>query len=264
MLSEAQRQRELERLSEQGVDLDLAIRCAEVARLAYAAPEDGRQRARQYGYNAYHAMQRRHGRDHLIVVSQPHRHLVAIRGTDHVSDWLTNLRLWGRWTPMGLVHAGYFGVLESFYEELTAYLESVPPLPLILAGHSMGGAIALLAALKLQNDGFPVQGLYTFGQPKTGTLGFSNYVRTHYQQPYLRFVHGADALATWGFGRSLLGKPVYFDIRGRMGFGRQWRQLPYLGVRFHRLEHYRYFLRLTKLRLQPVDADADITQIQDV
>ena len=48
--------------------------------------------------------------------------------------------------------------------------------PLWFAGHSQGGALAMLAARAFVEGGKSVQGVYTFGQPKVGDLLFAtNY-----------------------------------------------------------------------------------------
>ena len=42
-----------------------------------------------------------------------------------------------------------------------------------LSGHGLGGSLAVLAAFRLAKDGVPVQGVYTFGQPRVGDTRFS-------------------------------------------------------------------------------------------
>ena len=262
--SPGERLAELSRIRRHGVDLDLAIRCVELSRLAYADASEGRQRALQYGYSNYRALARRQGRDHAIVVGDSHHRYVSFRGSDDYRDWFTNLRLWSVPTELGRIHQGYLAVALDFLPELVETLAELPDQPVILTGHSMGGALALLSAVYLAREGFTVGGLYTFGQPRTGNHGFSDYVAQTATHPYVRFVHGADAFATWGYGHSaFLGTPCYFDIRGRLGFGRQIRQLPRMGIQFHRLEHYRYFLRLNQLQLQAISENDDVTQLQD-
>ena len=47
-------------------------------------------------------------------------------------------------------------------------------LPVWLVGHGLGGSLAVLAAHRLAADaGIPIQGVYTFGQPKVGDSGFA-------------------------------------------------------------------------------------------
>lgn len=51
-----------------------------------------------------------------------------------------------------------------------------PTAKLYITGHSMGAAIATLAAIHLQQDGMPVESLYTFGCPRVGNQAFALYV----------------------------------------------------------------------------------------
>jgi hypothetical protein len=81
---------------------------------------------------------------------------------------------------------------------------------------------------------------------------------------YFRFVHGADAIATWGLGsRALSGTACYFDVHGRLQFGHHLRGVPEMSLRLHRLEHYRFYLRLNRLKLRALEDSAEVTLIQD-
>jgi len=247
-----------------GVDFDLAIQCAELAKLSYAAPSDARELALgHYGYASFDDLSRRDAQDHLIVVSDSARIFVAVRGTDERRDWLTNLRFWHHQSDVGRVHKGYYEVCQGFLPELTRLIDQHADKPLVLTGHSMGGAVAVLLAALLLEQSHRIDGLYTFGQPKVGGADFTAYCTANLQAPYFRFVHGADALATWALGKhGLLGTPCYFDLRGRISFGHQLSQIPRLGVRFHRLDHYRYFLKLNRLRLRAMADTDEVTVIQ--
>src|SRR5262249_13938988 len=66
-----------------------------------------------------------------------------------------------------------------------------PGQALWLAGHSLGGALATLAAAHLGRDA--VQGLYTYGCPRVGDAAFAAVLprRSHF-----RFVHRDDWVTT--------------------------------------------------------------------
>lgn len=244
------------------VDLDLAVRCVELAKLAYRPPALGAELAQRAGYRNYIGLSRRQDRDFAVVLHDRQYRYVVFRGSDQRLDWLTNLRIWRRATPYGRVHRGYFDVCDAFLTELGELLAEFPALPTVFTGHSMGGALALLAAVSLQEQGEGLHSIYTFGQPKVGNQAFSEYVEEHVTVPYFRFVHGADAIAVWGMGQSvLLGNVCYFDVRGRLQFGRRLAGLPKLSLRLHRLQHYRYYLRLNRLKLRSLQEDQDATII---
>lgn len=252
-------------LASRGLDLDLAFQCVELAWLVYRDPlKAGAMATERFGYQYHHHLSRRDGRDHAFVVRDAHYTVVAFRGSDQINDWLTNLRMWTIATPWGGVHRGYHDVANSFSEELRAILADDPQQrPVVLTGHSMGGAIAVLAGLLL-GDRFAPGGIFTFGQPQVGTRAFVRAFADRYPAPLFRFVNGADAIAAWTYGpRALMGTPCYFDQRGRLVFGDHFSELPRLGLRFHRLDHYRHYLRLNRLRLALREESSDATVLVD-
>lgn len=247
-------------LARRGLDLNLAFKCVELAWLVYQAPETASALAtQQFGYEFHHHLSRRQARDHAFVVRDAQHTIVAFRGSDQIVDWLTNLRAWATPTPWGHVHRGYYEVAGSLSEELAGILAADPlRRPVVLTGHSMGGALAVLAGVMLTD--LPHAGIYTFGQPQVGRRNFSEAFRGRYPGPLFRFVNGADAIAAWTHARrSLLGTTCYFDQRGRLVFGERLSEVPRLRVRFHRLDHYRHYLRLNRLRLALREASDDTT-----
>jgi hypothetical protein len=67
--------------------------------------------------------------------------------------------------------------------------------PLFITGHSLGAALAALAALMAVGQGSPPQAVYTFGMPRVGGERFrTNYDPTLGAQTY-RLVHGLDLVA---------------------------------------------------------------------
>lgn len=88
----------------------------------------------------------------------------------------------------GHVHAGFLHAFEEVSPQLDALVaEKAPEQRLWLTGHSLGGALATLAAAHLGNEA--VQGLYTFGSPRVGDARF---VAGLTEPTHLRFVHRDD------------------------------------------------------------------------
>ena len=191
------------------------------------------------------------------------RVFVAVRGTDERKDWLTNLQFWYRNSAVGRLHKGYHEVCQGFLPGLTRLIDRHVDKPIVFTGHSMGGAVAVLLAAFLVERYSRVDGLYTFGQPKIGGADFTAYCEANLEAPYFRFVHGSDAFATWTLGKhGLLGTPCYFDLRGRLSFGHHLAQIPRPSLRVHRLDHYRHFLKLNRLRRRAMADTDEVTIIQ--
>ena len=110
----------------------------------------------------------------------PSRAVLAFRGTADLEDVVTDTLVLPVGFPhgRGQVHEGFLTLWERLREQVLADLDKLPPaLPLTVTGHSLGGAVALLAAadlgqLYLDRPLRPIQ-VVTFGCPKVGNLDFA-------------------------------------------------------------------------------------------
>lgn len=94
--------------------------------------------------------------------------IVVFRGTDpeRGTDVETDLHAWPRRDRMGLVHAGFSIALDHVWDQIASKIESHHSLggKLYFFGHSMGGALAVIAASRcLRSHG--IGGVVTFGAP---------------------------------------------------------------------------------------------------
>lgn len=78
------------------------------------------------------------------------------------------------------VHSGFLrswiNTRSVLLPPLSSAVSSHPHYALTLVGHSLGGAVALLAALELRARGTPAATVTTFGEPKVGNGGFVAHV----------------------------------------------------------------------------------------
>ena len=97
---------------------------------------------------------------------------VAFRGTAGVRDIVTDLMTWRvGWTPGGRVHAGFAGALRKTWQPLLQSLTHHSG-RLVFTGHSLGAALATLAATLL-----PPAAVYAFGSPRVGNRAFAELLR---------------------------------------------------------------------------------------
>ncbi len=88
----------------------------------------------------------------------------------------------------GRVHSGFLEAFTQISERLDDVVRARRPQQKIwLAGHSLGGALAMLAASHLAD--VPIEGLYTYGCPRVGDAKF---VTTLPACVHRRFVHRDD------------------------------------------------------------------------
>ncbi|KAJ7764326.1 alpha/beta-hydrolase [Mycena metata] len=108
------------------------------------------------------------------------------------------------------VHRGFLGAYNDVALEILstvkAQLAQFPHYRLLLTGHSLGGAIAALAAVSLKNASpHAVISLYTFGQPRAGNPAFATYVEDMIDASNIfRTIHTVDGiprmvLRDWGY-----------------------------------------------------------------
>ncbi|MBT9317797.1 lipase family protein [Leptothoe spongobia] len=140
--------------------------------------------------------------------------VLAFRGSQEIRDWYTNfstklrkftIRREGQTTISsykGRVHTGFFlgwasvekGVLaqiKNWQNELNPG-EALPPL--LITGHSLGGALATMAAASLQDNNISVAGLYTFGQPRVGDRSFTRQLNANLVGKVFRFINNNDVV----------------------------------------------------------------------
>jgi hypothetical protein len=92
----------------------------------------------------------------------------------------------------GRVHSGFLRAFAPIADQLDAIVHTRrPEQNLWLTGHSLGGALATLAAAHLGRDA--IQGLYTYGCPRVGDAAFAEILP---QQSHVRFVHRDDWVTT--------------------------------------------------------------------
>ena len=128
-----------------------------------------------------------------LLETVPGRHaapfaVLVFRGTLDIRDWLANLHIlpW-RWPGGGFVHGGFAEALDAVWDEIAAALEQVR-VPLFYTGHSLGAALATLAAARM-----PPHAVYTFGSPRVGDAGFARHLA---DVPVYRLVNHCDLVPT--------------------------------------------------------------------
>ncbi len=130
------------------------------------------------------------------LVRAPGRFLALVfRGTEKdFKDVRADLDARFLGTAAGKAHRGF---MEAFSAVETAVRESLKvalgkedtSLPLYVAGHSLGGALATVAANRLEDE-FDIAACYTFGSPRVGDAEWSDLVKA----PVYRVVNGADGV----------------------------------------------------------------------
>lgn len=99
---------------------------------------------------------------------------IAIRGTANLENALLDLDI--SLQPDAKLdidlHRGFASGAKAVYEDIKPFLSSDKPVQ--ITGHSLGGAIAVILAMYLQQDDYQVTQVITFGQPKVTNVTGAN------------------------------------------------------------------------------------------
>jgi triacylglycerol lipase len=119
---------------------------------------------------------------------------IVCRGTDIVADWLTDANFGAISGPTGTsVHAGFMHTWTSFSHEIDAFFAKHKTKKVHCVGHSLGGALATLAAAHCAQRGYGKPELYTFGSPRVGFSHFASDLTSKLGgQNIHRVSHAAD------------------------------------------------------------------------
>ncbi|UWU83193.1 lipase family protein [Bradyrhizobium yuanmingense] len=159
----------------------------------------------------------------VIVLDHGDAFIITFAGTDPLvlADWISNFDIGV--TATGVAN-GFAVAAAAVTDQIAEILStSEANKPIFVAGHSLGGALAVLCAKKINVTNFGrVRAVYTFGMPRPGNAEFATAYDQLLGMRTYRLVHGHDVVPTvapsfFGFrhvGRYLhCGRAAKFDAR---------------------------------------------------
>ena len=203
------------------LNLEKANKFAQMAEIAYK-DEDAKQYYQKLRYGNHRFLENEGAQCHIVWNDQ--EIVVCFRGTepDEWTDILADLNAIPRRSMTdGWVHSGFRGELDKLWNMVTNILDQHTDLKLYICGHSLGAAMATLAASRLEDR---VIELYTYGSPRVGTRGFvKNAHVTHW-----RFVNNNDIvtrvpLALMGYKHH--GTLCYINHYGKIRKMTAWQRI---------------------------------------
>jgi triacylglycerol lipase len=134
-----------------------------------------------------------------VVVAEGHgATFVTFAGSDpgKPEDWVTDFEA----TPApDSLHRGFKEAVETVWPTIRTAIahRTAPAQPLFFTGHSLGGALAILAASRAPLEpNVQKVAAYTFGSPRTGGEAFFNDYSPRLGDFTFRLIHGADIVPT--------------------------------------------------------------------
>jgi hypothetical protein len=131
-----------------------------------------------------------------FVVAEGHgATIVTFSGTDplKIEDWIKDFTV--QLEP-NVLHAGFDMAVEAVWPTVEAAIKGRTEQPLFFTGHSMGAALAIIAAEHALKANILPTLVYTFGCPRAGGLDFFNRYTLKLGDRTFRLVHGHDIVPT--------------------------------------------------------------------
>lgn len=146
-------------------DLRNAYHLARISLAAYSDDPAGDHPTLARSFESVVTFQR--GRVSGVAVGDGEHVVLTFRGRDEAAQWAESLAYGQRPWVVGRAHSGFMELLESVWPDVLAALFDLDAQErtLWLAGHSMGGALAVLAGQRLAAEHFDTHCVMTFGAP---------------------------------------------------------------------------------------------------
>lgn len=157
-----------------------------------------------------------------VLIEHQNYLCLAFRGTDEGADWLDNLNLFPVKEIFGEFHRGFWNSVSDLWEALFGAYQAAKrqqPRPLFLTGHSLGGAMATIAAARLIHQDLPFTSAYTFGQPRAMSLATARIFNSEAKGKFFRFQNNNDIVTRAPariMGYSHVGSYLYIAEDGRL------------------------------------------------
>lgn len=164
-----------------------------------------------------------------FVAGDSKKIIIAFRGSESLGDWKTNADFfkerWAEESGSGKVHGGFYDALSAIWEGLVGEIRHLRTneQSIWLTGHSLGGALAIIAAATLHvqkaKNGFETNGVYTFGQPRVGDADFADFYDSRLGNKTYRVVNNNDIVTRipqQSMGYSHADRLLYFSEEGKL------------------------------------------------
>jgi triacylglycerol lipase len=183
---------------------------AKMSLLAYESSADIRKQLEKWELPEFYEISNPLTSTEGFIAGNDEALFLVFRGTMQPQDWITNVTAF--FQPLilgpggfGSVHLGNLLSLESVWQDVWDIIrDQKAGRALWLTGHSLGGALATLAAAKLAfTHNEPINGLYTFGQPRVRDLVFAISFNGTLKSRTFRYVNHNDV------GTRLPPPPIY-------------------------------------------------------
>jgi len=204
-----------------GFDNVNALGLAQAAELAYASDDTIRRTIDiQWGFPKFRFFNKRGAQGYLAVNDT--MMMLLFRGVTAgaIGPWVSEAQSALVPVEAGRMHKGLHAAFEAIWDEVLVSFRLLRNRnqPIFVAGHNIGGGLAVRAAQRLSVENLLPAGLYTFGAPRVGDAPFCDALRARLAGRMFRFVNDGDFIPrlpprAWGYDHA--GEVEYFDADGK-------------------------------------------------
>jgi hypothetical protein len=176
------------------------------------------------------------GSIHVLLTDYKGAKVISFRGTNSPRDWLQDfVKIPFTHEHLGSIHAGFLTAVKSVWAKIPS--EG----PIVITGHSKGGAEAHILAGMFSAGGRQVTKLTTFGSPRSCFLAGSGLAAFLKNIPGADYCNADDPVPRVPFG--------WFHPRPLTQIGRRFQDLDI--IEDHYLAAYRAVLEQLEVPLEP-------------
>ena len=202
----------------EGHTLQNAITLADFSHLAYFGPTFVEKQLKQWGYDAFRWVEDKETDTQAFVTGKDTHLIVSFRGTSSKKDALvdTRFRKTDAFGGRGRVHRGFHSAMDSVWNQVQAAVDELgADKKIFICGHSLGAALAQLAAHRLALESYSVAAVYVYGSPRIGNPEFRDAYNELLEDKTFLHINNRDIVTQippriLGF-RHLGGGPRLFD-----------------------------------------------------
>jgi triacylglycerol lipase len=164
-----------------------------------------------------------------FVAGDDQKVVVSFRGSANFGNWISDFEAIPKIFLVGMfVHKGFDDALDLVWDDVKAAIGTFRDKgqSLWFTGHSLGAAMACLAVARwILIDRATANGLYTFGQPRTGSVSFEQTFDGQFGTKTFRFVNDSDIVTRVPpreMGYKHVGQVMFFDDKGILQNDDHW------------------------------------------
>jgi triacylglycerol lipase len=190
--------------------------------LAYAPPDPVAKNAYEGGFDQCVYVERDGAEGY--VLGNRFDCVIVCRGTEphQWNDIRADANAWTVATEVGRVHSGFHSEVNELWPLLEQQIKENQRV-MWFAGHSLGGAMAAVCAVRCKLSSIPSnpKAIFSYGAPRVGNRPYTMVLRTkHY-----RWVNNNDIVPRvpprW-LGYRHMGQEIYLNRHGKISYLRSW------------------------------------------